>query len=157
MVKRPTDITKASQEVRPLLDSLIKAEDRMQSYIALGSLTNFLESGENEKILAFCIESWQVGRAIFNAALDNGITEVANFPETMRLGISTIASVWSGEFKKHPKQSSEGLQWAETQLWKNGDKAAEFWILWLRSALKHSLGRDVQEIMSQYLQRRDQF
>ena len=149
----PLDITKASQEVRPLLDRLISAEDRLQSYRALGSLKNFLESGADENILAFCVKSWQCGRAIFNAALTYGNTDVAKFPEAARLGVSAIASVWFVEFQKHPKQASDGLLYAETQLWKRGDKAADLWVIWLRRALEHGLGRDVQEIINQYLQR----
>jgi hypothetical protein len=153
-VNEPTDITKAVRQVHPLLESLLGASDRMQSYSAVSEIAIYLEPGTEDRILAFCVESWQVGRAVFNAALTSGIADVSEFPETMRLTVSGIASIWSAQFQKHPRPASEGLLYAETQLWQKGDTAGDSWVLWLRSALKHSLGKDVQEVMSQHLQKR---
>lgn len=153
-MSEPIDITGAVNEVRPLIENLMRAQDRMQTVMGLGTLTDFLSQGSREHTHAYCVESWQAGRAIFNAAMQNGITDVAAFPDIIRLKVSIIATLWTQEFKNHPKDASEGLLYAETQLWRKGDRVADWWVLWLRAALKHGLGKDVDEIMKQHLKRR---
>jgi hypothetical protein len=132
------NITQASEELRPLLEHLIKPESSEDWLMVDEALITFLESGSDERILAFCVESWKAGRAIFNAVEEIGINDVANFPGDMLSGICIISVFWQSEFKKHPKQAREGLLYAETQLWQKGDSVADWWGGWLRRELNYS-------------------
>ena len=51
----PNDISHSIQEVRPMIEKLLQATDRMQSVMSVASLRSYISTGSAEQILAFYI------------------------------------------------------------------------------------------------------
>jgi len=92
-----------------------------------------------------------VGRAWLSSAFEQGNYDIGSYPDSLRLPLVGIATVWSEGFKINPKSTCEGLLYVETQFWKKGDRVGDAWVMWLRNMLKQSLGKDVDVLMKQYL------
>jgi hypothetical protein len=134
-----------------MIEKLLKATDRMQSVMSVASLRSYISTGSAEQMLAFYIESWQAGRGWLSSAFEHEYYIIGSYPDSIRLPLVGIATVWSEGFKNNPKSACEGLLYVETQFWKKGDRVGDAWVLWLRDMLKQSLGKDVDDLMRQYL------
>ena len=153
-VAETSDNTQVLNQAKALLQILIDANNIPAREEATNGLIAFLNSGGNTHIYAFCVRSWDLGMSIFKSALEHDIEDIFGLPGDLHGAIFVIATLWYEEFKKRPWQASNGLFVAEQQLWQMGDRACDWWGLWLRKELEIRLGKDVQKIMDQQLKKR---
>jgi hypothetical protein len=151
VIAETSDGTQILREVHALLQNLSDAENIAARQKAKNGLTAFLKPGDPSHIYAFCLESWDLGMSTFRSALEHNIEDIFGFPGDLREAIYVVITIWCEEFQKHPKQASNGLFVAEKQMWQRGDRACDWWGLWLRKELEIRLDKDVQKIMDKEL------
>ena len=144
----------ALSNVDRLLAALFQARDQHDEVEELTQLSLLMLQLESRNYVhAFCIKGWESGASIFRREYESGQPNYSDFGQISQANLASLVQIYSDLLQKQPKATSDGLLFAETQLRKSNDPYGDAWAMWLYSALSHLLGRDVRQMLSQYLER----